>query len=224
MRAEGVPEHHVGVLERRVVAHVGRQPGAAGVLVRVLAGGVALARIVARDPEVPGHEAGALRDGGLRPRERQHVLARHQLVGDRLAETVPHRGVHDLPEAPGERVEDPLGLALRGQQRRLGVEGVVVRVLGPGRVGDGVDLVDRVVEPVHHHVEPGVEEVLVNGPVDPGRDHLAPPRLLPGPLGAVRDDAGQLDLELDRAVLVEVPVEAVLVVADRRDGRHDQAA
>ena len=38
-----------------------------------------------------------------------------------------------------------------------------------------------------------------------------------------RHDAGELDLELDRAVQVEVPVEAVLVVADRRDEADDQA-
>jgi len=57
------------ILERRVVPHVGGQTGAARVLVRILAGRIALARIVARDPEVPGHEGGALGDGGLGPRD-----------------------------------------------------------------------------------------------------------------------------------------------------------
>ena len=47
---------------------------------------------------------------------------------------------------------------------------------------------------------------------------------VPRQLGAVRDDAGQLDLELDGAVLVEVPVEAVLVVADGGDERDDEPA
>ncbi len=37
-----------------------------------------------------------------------------------------------------------------------------------------------------------------------------------------RHDPGQLHLELDGAVQVEVPVEAVLVVSDGRDGAHDQ--
>ena len=41
---------------------------------------------------------------------------------------------------------------------------------------------------------------------------------------AQREDAGQLDLELDVAVLVEIPEEAVLVVLDRRDRRDDQPA
>jgi hypothetical protein len=35
-------------------------------------------------------------------------------------------------------------------------------------------------------------------------------------------DAGELDLQLQRAVLVEGPVEAVVVVAHGRDRRHDQ--
>ena len=32
------------------------------------------------------------------------------------------------------------------------------------------------------------------------------------------DDAGRLELELDRAVRVEIPEQAIFVVGDRRDG------
>ena len=39
-----------------------------------------------------------------------------------------------------------------------------------------------------------------------------------------REDAGHLHLELDRPVLVEVPVEAVLVVSDGGDERDDEPA
>jgi len=39
-----------------------------------------------------------------------------------------------------------------------------------------------------------------------------------------RENAGELDFELDIAVLVEVPEEAVLVVFDGGDGRYNQAA
>ena len=59
---------------------------------------------------------------------------------------------------------------------------------------------------------------------DPGRDHV-------GEVGAVagrdrhgRHDPGELHLQLDVAVEVEVPVEAVLVVADGGDEADDQAA
>ena len=42
--------------------------------------------------------------------------------------------------------------------------------------------------------------------------------------GDGEDEPGELDVELDRAVLVQVPEEAVVVVPDRRPGRDDEAA
>jgi len=57
--------------------------------------------------------------------------------------------------------------------------------------------------------------VLVVGREQPRRDERAEVGLPAGLDGTGRQDAGELDLELDRAVEVEVPVEAVLVVADR---------
>src|SRR5262249_18913856 len=38
------------------------------------------------------------------------------------------------------------------------------------------------------------------------------------------DDPGRLDLVLDCAIKVQIPVESVFVVADGQDGRDDQAA
>ncbi len=99
-----------------------------------------------------------------------------------------------------------------------------MRIVRAGRIGHRVHLVHRVLHAVHHHVEAGVEEVLVDGPVDPGRHQLAPRGLHPGRLRPVRDDAGHLHLELDGPVLVEAPVEPVLVVAHGGDERHDEAA
>ena len=56
---------------------------------------------------------------------------------------------------------------------------------------------------------PGATSVPCAGPLA-GRDR------------AGREHAGELDLELDRAVLVEVPEEAVVVVADRRERRDHE--
>ena len=114
--AERVPDHQVGVVEGRVVLHVARQPGPARMLVRIVASRVPLARIEARHPEMLGHEAGALDHLRLGRREGQDVLAGHQLVADGLAQPVLHRRIDDLPEAPGQRVDDPLGLGLAAQQ------------------------------------------------------------------------------------------------------------
>src|SRR5205823_13378555 len=47
---------------------------------------------------------------------------------------------------------------------------------------------------------------------------------LAGRQGAGQHDAGQLHLELDAAVLVEVPVDGVFVVVRREDERDDQPA
>ena len=84
-----------------------------------------------------------------------------------------------------------------------------------------MDLVDRAVD---GEVEPGAEEVLV----DRGGETRAPPsipRVAPVPsTGSLVDMMpGELDLELDGAVEVEVPEEAVLVVADGGDGGDHQA-
>src|SRR5690349_6054079 len=73
-------------------------------------------------------------------------------------------------------------------------------------------------------MKPRIEEVLMGRAAEPVGDHAAPW------IGFARRHArglnnpGQLDLELDRAVLVEVPVESVIVVADGREEGHDEAA
>ena len=74
------------------------------------------------------------------------------------------------------------------------------------------------------HVEPGVEQVLV---VDRGEAGATSSAY--GPARAVDDglglhDPGELHLELDRPVQVEVPVVAVVVVQVRADRRDDQPA
>ena len=58
----------------------------------------------------------------------------------------------------------------------------------------------------------------------PGRDERAVCRALAGRDRAGREHARELDLERDRAVLVEVPEEAVVVVADRRERRDHEPA
>jgi hypothetical protein len=79
--------------------------------------------------------------------------------------------------------------------------------------------------PVDVEVEPEVEEVLVDRGVQPVRvEELAVARRLTGGHRPRREDAGQLDLALDAAVLVEVPEDPVVVVADRRERRDDQPA
>src|SRR5579871_3888226 len=56
MAAEGVPEHDVGVLDGPVRLGPLREPGPAGMLVRVFPGGKPLAGRERRHPQVPGRE------------------------------------------------------------------------------------------------------------------------------------------------------------------------
>src|SRR6185437_4362130 len=73
------------------------------------------------------------------------------------------------------------------------------------------------------HVQPRVEEMLMRRTAEAVGDHATPGIGLAGRDRGGLDDAGQLDLELDRAVLVEIPVKAVVVIADRREERDDEA-
>src|SRR5208282_4777625 len=97
--------------------------------------------------------------------------------------------------------------------------GVAVRVPGTGRQRHRVALVDGVGRAVDGHVQAHAEDVLVVGAVELGGDQGAVGRFLARGQGAGGDHAGQLDLVLDGAVLVEVPVVGVLVVADGGDHR-----
>src|ERR1700680_861073 len=99
-----------------------------------------------------------------------------------------------------------------------------MRVFRPWRRRFAVDLFDGVFDSVHHHVEPDVEKVLVVRTIDAWRDQRAVGGLNARCNGPGRDDASELDLILDGPVLVEVPEEAVLVVADGGDGRDHEAA
>jgi hypothetical protein len=120
-------------------------------------------------------------------------------------------------------IAEPLGLGLGGQRGDLAAEGVAVRVRITDRHPDGVHLVHRVVDSVHGHVQPGREQVLVEGGAQLRRDRARVVRGLRAG-GHGEDDPGGLGLQLDGAVEVEVPVEAVVVVADGEEEADHQPA
>ena len=221
--AEGEPEHHVGVGEVSLPRGEGGQACAAGCLVRVVAGGEQLVPVVGGDPERAEHERRAPGDGGARVREGPDHVVRQQLVGDGLAEFVLDVVVDDLPVAARERVGLAPGHGLVGDEDLPRPPGVADRVLRARRVRGRGDLVDPVGGAVDRHVQADVEEVLVVRTVDAGGDDDAVLGLDTLGHGAVGDHAGELDLVLDRAVLVQVPVIGVLVVAHGDDARDDHA-
>ncbi len=77
---------------------------------------------------------------------------------------------------------------------------------------------------VDRRVEAGAEEVLVEGCLEAGGDLGGVAGVFAGGGGGGLHQAGGLGLELDGAVLVEVPVEGVVVVAEGGDEGNHQAA
>ena len=193
-------------------------------LERVVARRVQLVGLVRGHPEVVVHEARALADHRLRVGERPVGAGRQQLVAARLAHVVARRRVDDLPVAARERVDVALGARLRREGGLADRVRVAVGVVGAHRLGDGVDLHHGVARAVDVEVEAGAEQVLVVGGEQARLDLRRRGVVRARHAGAGQHDAGQLGLELDRAVLVEVPEVAVLVVVDRRDLRRHEAA
>src|SRR3954454_21460712 len=220
--AERVPDDDVLADDLLVGRDVRRQALATGVLVGVLAGGEALLRVVLRDPEVRLREARARAVARLLAEHRRGVVARHELERGRHAPRRRLVGALDLPE-PGLRLVDrPDRLGLGLEHLGHGLPGVARRVGRAHRLGDRVDLDDGVQRAVDRHVHPHAEEVLMVRRVQAGADDRAVLGRLTDVVGTHREHAGELDLVLDRAVVVEVPEVPVLVVADGDDRRDDE--
>lgn len=137
-------------------------------------------------------------------------------------------GVANLPGTAGGTVVVGGRLALGGQLGPLGGKAIAVEVLGAshGSIrGDGVGNEDCVVGSVDVGVHTEAEEMLVVVCVDTWVD-LGAPSL--GVLIRVHDigieDTSQLDVRLDSTVLVEDPLDGVLVVGSSEDLLDDQLA
>ena len=89
-----------------------------------------------------------------------------------------------------------------------------VRVVRADRLGVGLRHVDGVVAAVDVHVEPGHQEVLVERRIRAFVDQRAVRMWLPRRERRGHHDAGGADLAFDVAVLVQPPVDQVLVVGD----------
>src|SRR5262249_56827813 len=81
------------------------------------AGRVLLRRVIGGDPEVRTEEAGPLQQGRVGQEKWRAVLSRLEDIGDRLAESVPGPGVHDLPESARAEIETARRLALTADRR-----------------------------------------------------------------------------------------------------------
>ena len=224
VEAHGVPEHDIGVAQRALRGDPLRHPLARLALRRILAARVALGGVVGGDPERLAGEDRAPPDRRVGRGHHRDGLAGDQDIRGRLAERVARRVVGDPPVAGGGRVDLAPALRLVGDRRRPRGEGVAQRVFRAARQRHSIHLVDRVRRAVHLQIEPESEEMLVVHRAQLRRDPMPRDlRLVVGDRNRLHD-ARRLDLVLPRAVLVEVPVEAVVVVVDGGEAGDDQPA
>jgi len=154
-------------------------------------------------------------------------FSRDQLVRHRVLRVrVQLVRVRDVPGAARVVVADPGRHGL--QSGLLGHESVAVAVFFTTNwrvAGDGVDFEDCVVVAVDGRVEAQTEKVLMVVCVNTGVDFCAIRRCgLARREGVGGQNSGKFDFELDDAVLVHDPVDAVFVVAGCEDLADDEFA
>lgn len=154
-------------------------------------------------------------------------LAADKLVADGfVAVGVDLVGIGDIPGAACDSVVVGHCFRRRGVLRSVGVEGVSVFVLRAAylaRSWPSVNLEDGIVGTVDVRVDTKTQEVFVIVCVDSGVDFGAPSfGVFAWVHGIGVENAGELDLKLDRAVLMEIPIDAIFVVGSCEDVRDDE--
>ena len=190
-----------------------------------------------------GREEGekrTLRDMHCMPRKpsplpHQSLFLRQQLRHLPADQFIPHRLmtiwvqaplIAHLPRATARAVVVTHALFRSLKARLVRVEGVAVLVLRTTHgslAGTGIDLINCVFRAVDVRVYAHAEEMLVVVRVDAGVDLCAPAMgVFARVHGVGVQNPRQLDLELDGAVLVEDPVDGVLVIRGGEDMRDQQ--
>jgi hypothetical protein len=219
---EHVPQDDVRVLDRAVLRRPHRQAAVALALDDELAAGPALLLVVGRHPQRVADRLGAAHDRRGRVHHRREGGAEDELVADRRAEAVGDAVVDDLPGALRAPLVVLPAFSFGAQRGAVLHEREAVLVCRADRERFGLGHVDGVGLAVDVEVEPGDEEVLVERRVGALVDQRAVGR--PGALGEVGGDhdPGRPHVALDVAVLVEAPVDEVLVVGDRHVEGDDE--
>src|SRR5688572_20364041 len=109
----------------------------------------------------------------------------------------------------GLLIDAPACLKLGLEYCLLLIECVAMRIVGPCSRRICVELDDAVAVAIDTHVEPGAEDVLVDVTEHPRRDFLAIATRLSRMASCRVDDTGCLQLQLDRAVGMEIPEDAI---------------
>lgn len=162
-------------------------------------------------------------------RQQRRYLPAHQLIANGLLGIrVQLVRIRHLPRPTRVPIIITHRLDRVRELRLLGVEGITVGVLrraDSAGARDGIDLEDGVLVAVDLRVDAQTEQVLMVVGVDASVDFGAPALGVFAFVHGVRvEDTSQLDLELDGAVLVQDPVDAVFVVGSREDLRDDEFA
>ena len=191
-------------------------------IVRILAADEALLWVKPCRPQVLLDERRPACHHAVGPAERAGRVGQREPVCGRLSVTVAPLGALDQPVTPAGRIGQALCLGFTAQRCADADHGVAVRVKGRIALTGRVLLHEAVAGSVDRRVEPDPKVVLVQRGLHQLRDHAAVTRALARLDPRRREDSGELDLQLDPAVLVQRPVEPVVVVGDRLEVGDDQ--
>src|SRR5690242_10434762 len=176
-----------------------------------------------RDPEMLLSEACTFHNARFWMRERQCIIARHQLITNRLTQAVQAIGIDHFPIASGEGVNDLLGLAFLLEHGRLRIESIAIWVIGSQRLRFRVDFTDGVLQTVDHCIQAQTENMLMDRCRQLWSNQLTISRLFPWGDSTSTHDTRQLGLKLDRTILIKIPEEAILVVVNSCNEGNNQA-
>src|SRR5260370_37138627 len=174
-------------------------------MIHMLARRVALLGMESGHPYVVLREAGPPTGKTVLPDKRRDRVLGFELIPGRLPDVVLHVGIDDLPVAHGFRISAPTSLQFRLQRGGLVIMGVAIAVVRSFVLRTRVVLDDAIRIAIDGHIQARAEDVLVDLSGDAGRNLV---RIFSGLAGYTRhgiDDAGSLDLKLNRDVDEQIP-------------------
>src|SRR5579875_3388544 len=160
-------------------------------------------------------EAGPPAYGRIRASVCTSVLPWKQTVRNGRTQAMMDMRIYDLPPSRGRWIHRPYRLLFRTQPTPVSSESIAVRVSWAGRIGFGPHLLNRVPDTVDVQIQSDVKKVLVDHCVQARRNERAMLWHFPRRDRSGGEHTSQLHLKFDCSVLVEVPEEPVVVVADR---------
>src|SRR2546426_11687955 len=113
--SKGVPHYQIGSYQLALLLHIGWQPIATPLLVRVVSGSIALSWVVRGDPEVVAHKTSSLPLRRSLVEEGECICPGHQFVRDGLTQRIERVWIDNLPVTRRTRLDGALCVGFAGE-------------------------------------------------------------------------------------------------------------